>query len=98
MVDYFNEFKSKHKKDIKGNKRALRRLRNLEPVEKAMRDTKMDKRSINVIVLIGGSTRIPKTPYGKELNKSVNPDEAVAYGAAVQATILTGGTSKAVFL
>ena len=62
-----------------------------------MRDAKMDKSSINDIVLIGGSTRIPKTPYGKELNKSVNPDEAVAYGAAVQATILTRGTSMAVF-
>ena len=55
MVDYFNEFKSKHKKNIKGNKRTLRRLRNLEPVEKAMRDAKMDKRSINDFVLIGGS-------------------------------------------
>merc|ERR1712004_387520 len=69
----------------------------LEPVEKAMRDAKMDKSSINDIVLVGGSTRIPKIQKllsdffnGKELNKSINPDEAVAYGAAVQAAILNG--------
>merc|ERR1712064_51799 len=75
----------------------------LEPVEKAMRDAKMDKSSINDVVLVGGSTRIPKiqkllTDFfnGKELNKSINPDEAVAYGAAVQAAILTGDTSEAV--
>merc|ERR1712088_530991 len=75
----------------------------LEPVEKAMRDAKMDKSSINDIVLVGGSTRIPKIQKllqdffnGKELNKSINPDEAVAYGAAVQAAILTGDQSEAV--
>merc|ERR1712047_55652 len=75
----------------------------LEPVEKAMRDAKMDKSSINDIVLVGGSTRIPKGQKllqdffnGKDLNKSINPDEAVAYGAAVQAAILTGDTSEAV--
>ena len=152
MVDHFvNEFKRKHKKDMKGNKRALRRLRTacerakrtlsasaqanieidslfegidfytsitrarfeelcsdlfkgtLEPVEKAMRDAKMDKSSVNDIVLVGGSTRIPKIQKllqdffnGKELNKSINPDEAVAYGAAVQAAILSGDTSEAV--
>jgi len=152
MVDHFiNEFKRKHKKDISGNKRALRRLRTacerakrtlsasaqanieidslfegidfytsitrarfeelcsdlfkgtLDPVEKAMRDAKMDKSAINDIVLVGGSTRIPKVQKllqdffnGKELNKSINPDEAVAYGAAVQAAILVGDTSEAV--
>merc|ERR1712177_143391 len=152
MVDHFvNEFKRKHRKDISGNKRALRRLRTacerakrtlsasaqanieidslfegidfytsitrarfeelcsdlfkgtLEPVEKAMRDAKMDKSSVNDIVLVGGSTRIPKVQKllqdffnGKELNKSINPDEAVAYGAAVQAAILTGDTSEEV--
>merc|ERR1712158_45413 len=152
MVDHFvQEFKRKHKKDIKGNKRALRRLRTacerakrtlsasaqanieidslfegidfytsitrarfeelcsdlfkgtLEPVEKSMRDAKLDKSSINEIVLVGGSTRIPKIQKllqdffnGKELNKSINPDEAVAYGAAVQAAILSGDTSEVV--
>jgi len=152
MVDHFvNEFKRKHKKDIKGNKRALRRLRTacerakrtlsasaqanieidslfegidfytsitrarfeelcsdlfkstVDPVEKAMRDAKMDKSSIDDIVLVGGSTRIPKVQKllqdffnGKELNRSINPDEAIAYGAAVQAAILTGDTSEAV--
>merc|ERR1712048_214980 len=152
MVDHFvTEFKRKHKKDMKGNKRALRRLRTacerakrtlsasaqanieidslfegvdfytsitrarfeelcsdlfrgtLQPVEKALRDAKMDKSSIDDIVLVGGSTRIPKVQKllsdffnGKELNKSINPDEAVAYGAAVQAAILTGDTSEAV--
>merc|ERR1711887_413438 len=75
----------------------------LEPVEKAMRDAKMDKTAINDIVLVGGSTRIPKIQKllqdffnGKELNKSINPDEAVAYGAAVQAAILTGDQSEGV--
>merc|ERR1719283_600601 len=152
LVDHFvNEFKRKHKKDMKGNKRALRRLRTacerakrtlsasaqanieidslfegidfytsitrarfkelcadlfkgtLEPVEKAMRDAKMDKSSIHDVVLVGGSTRIPKIQKllsdffnGKDLNKSINPDEAVAYGAAVQAAILTGDTSEVV--
>ncbi|XP_030264351.1 heat shock 70 kDa protein 1 [Sparus aurata] len=72
----------------------------LEPVEKALRDAKMDKAQIHDIVLVGGSTRIPKIQKllqdffnGRELNKSINPDEAVAYGAAVQAAILTGDTS-----
>jgi len=152
MVDHFiNEFKRKHKKDISGNKRALRRLRTacerakrtlsasaqasieidslfegidfytsitrarfeelcsdlfkgtLEPVEKALRDAKLDKSAVHDIVLVGGSTRIPKVQKllqdffnGKELNKSINPDEAVAYGAAVQAAILVGDTSEAV--
>merc|ERR1711942_190901 len=152
MVDHFvTEFKRKHKKDIKGNKRALRRLRTacerakrtlsasaqanieidslfegidfytsitrarfeelcsdlfkgtLEPVEKAMRDAKLDKSAVHEIVLVGGSTRIPKIQKllqdyfnGKELNKSINPDEAVAYGAAVQAAILCGDKSEEV--
>merc|ERR1712136_358337 len=152
MVDHFvNEFKRKHKKDITGNKRALRGLRTacerakrtlsasaranieidslfegidfytsitrarfeelcsdlfkntLEPVEKALRDAKLDKASIDDIVLVGGSTRIPKIQKllqdffnGKELNKSINPDEAVAYGAAVQAAILSGDKSEEV--
>merc|ERR1711923_204649 len=152
LVDHFvNEFKRKHKKDISGNKRALRRLRTacerakrtlsasaqanieidslfdgidfytsitrarfeelcsdlfkgtLEPVEKALRDAKMDKAAIDDIVLVGGSTRIPKIQKllsdffnGKELNKSINPDEAVAYGAAVQAAILTGESHESV--
>uniref|UniRef100_A0A914DTY1 Heat shock protein 70 n=1 Tax=Acrobeloides nanus TaxID=290746 RepID=A0A914DTY1_9BILA len=69
----------------------------LEPVEQALRDAKLDKRAIDEIVLVGGSTRIPKIQkmlkeffHGKELNLSINPDEAVAYGAAVQAAILSG--------
>ena len=69
----------------------------LEPVEKVMLDAKMDKKSVDEVVLVGGSTRIPKVRQliqnffgGKELCQSINPDEAVAYGAAVQAAILTG--------
>jgi heat shock protein 1/8 len=69
----------------------------IDPVEKVLKDGKMDKGSIHEIVLVGGSTRIPKIQNmlseffgGKELNKSINPDEAVAYGAAVQASILSG--------
>jgi L1 cell adhesion molecule like protein len=63
----------------------------------------MDKSQIHEIVLIGGSTRIPKLQKllqdffgGKQLNKSINPDEAVACGAAIQAAILTGDKSKQV--
>jgi L1 cell adhesion molecule like protein len=69
----------------------------MEPVEQVLRDAKMDKSNVHEIVLVGGSTRIPKIQQmlssffnGKELNKSINPDEAVAYGAAVQAAILSG--------
>jgi L1 cell adhesion molecule like protein len=75
----------------------------LEPVEKALRDSKLDKSGVHDIVLVGGSTRIPKVQKllqdffnGRELNKSINPDEAVAYGAAVQAAILHGDKSEAV--
>lgn len=70
----------------------------LAPVEKVLRDAKMDKGQVHEVVLVGGSTRIPKVVQllqdffnGKEPCKSINPDEAVAYGAAVQAAILTGG-------
>ncbi|KAF7054435.1 hypothetical protein CFC21_062108, partial [Triticum aestivum] len=69
----------------------------MEPVEKCLRDAKMDKSTVHDVVLVGGSTRIPRVQQllqdffnGKELCKSINPDEAVAYGAAVQAAILTG--------
>lgn len=72
----------------------------LEPVEKALRDAKLQKNQIHEVVLVGGSTRIPKVQQlleeffdGKQLNKSINPDEAVAYGAAVQAAILAGDQS-----
>jgi L1 cell adhesion molecule like protein len=75
----------------------------LQPVEKALNDAKLDKNQIHDIVLVGGSTRIPRvqkllTDYfnDKELNKSINPDEAVAYGAAVQAAILSGDKDEAV--
>ncbi|KAG8651320.1 hypothetical protein MANES_07G114100v8 [Manihot esculenta] len=146
MVNHFvQEFKRKHKKDITGNPRALRRLRTacerakrtlsftaqttteidslyegigfyttitratfeelnmdlfrkcLVPVEKCLRDAKIDKSSVHDVVLVGGSSRIPKVQQllqdffnGKELCKSINPDEDVAYGAAVQAAILSG--------
>merc|ERR1712060_552374 len=152
MVNHFmTEFKRKHKKDIAGNKRAVRRLRTacerakrtlsasaqasieidslfegidfytsitrarfeelcadlfrgtMEPVEKSLRDAKLDKTQIHELVLVGGSTRIPKVQklleeffHGKALNKSINPDEAVAYGAAVQAAILGGDKHEAV--
>jgi heat shock protein 1/8 len=63
----------------------------LKPVEKALKDAKLEKARIDEVVLVGGSTRIPKIQRlleeffnGKELNKSINPDEAVAYGAAIQ--------------
>lgn len=73
----------------------------MDPVERTLRDAKVDKSSVQEIVLVGGSTRIPKIQKlvsdffnGKEPNKSINPDEAVAYGAAVQAAILSGDTSS----
>lgn len=146
IVDHLiEEFKRKNKKDIRGNNRAVRRLRTaaerakrtlssatqasieidslyegvdfytsitrarfeelcsdlfrstLDSVEKALKDAKLDKGSIDEIVLVGGSSRIPKVQKllseyfnGKQLCSSVNPDEAVAYGAAIQAASLTG--------
>lgn len=146
MVQHFiTEFKRKHKKDISGNARSMRRLRTacekakrtlssssqasieieslfdgidfytsitrakfeslcddlfrncLNPVERVILDSKLSKVDINEIVLVGGSTRIPKIINlikeffnGKEPCKEINPDEAVAYGAAVQASILAG--------
>nr|KAG5690346.1 hypothetical protein BaRGS_001268 [Batillaria attramentaria] len=75
----------------------------MEPVEQALRDAKLDKRQIHEVVLVGGSTRIPRIQKmlqefmgGKELNKSIHPDEAVAYGAAVQAAVLSGDTSESI--
>merc|ERR1712225_218268 len=149
LVNHFvQEFKRKHKKDMTGNPRAMRRLRTacerakrnlsssanasieidslfegidfyssitrarfedlcadlfrgtLEPVEKVLRDSKIDKGSVHEVVMAGGSTRIPKVNElisgffnGKEPARSINPDEAVAYGAAVQACVLTGGST-----
>ena len=148
MQHFMTEFKRKHKQDISGNKRSVRRLKtacekakrtlsssataNLEidslfegidfftsitrakfeslcmtlfqkcinPVSKVLQDAGCSKAQVDEIVLVGGSTRIPKVQQliseyfnGKELNKGVNPDEAVAYGASVQANIL-GGDSK----
>ena len=146
LVDYcMVDFKKKTGIDIKGNPRALRRLRTqcekakrilsaahqapiecetlaegedyntnisrakfeelcmdlfrqcMPPVESVLKDAETGKGQIHEIVLVGGSTRIPKIQQmltdffnGKALNKSINPDEAVAYGAAVQAAILTG--------
>lgn len=72
----------------------------MEPVEKVLRDSKISKSAVDEVVLVGGSTRVPKVQSllseffnGKELCKNINPDEAVAYGAAVQAAILTGNNS-----
>merc|ERR1719498_1335441 len=146
LVDYcMVDFKKKTGIDIKGNPRALRRLRTqcekakrilsaahqapiecetlaegedyntnisrakfeelcmdlfrqcMPPVESVLKDAEIGKGQVHEIVLVGGSTRIPKVQSmltdffnGKNLNKSINPDEAVAYGAAVQAAILTG--------
>ena len=71
--------------------------RTMDPVEKVLKDAKLSKSQIDEIVLVGGSTRIPKIQQllkdffnGKELCKDINPDESVAYGATVQAAILCG--------
>jgi heat shock protein 1/8 len=68
----------------------------IEPVDRVLKDAKMSKSEVHEVVLVGGSTRIPKVCQlikeyfnGKEPLKSLNPDEAVAYGAAVQAAILS---------
>jgi heat shock protein 1/8 len=68
----------------------------IPPVEKVLKDAGISKNQVHEVVLVGGSTRIPKVMQlisdffnGKELNRSINPDEAVAYGAAVQAAVLT---------
>ena len=73
----------------------------LEPVEQVLKDAKISKSLIDEVVLVGGSTRIPKVQKllsdffdGKQLEKSINPDEAVAYGAAVQGAILTGQSTS----
>lgn len=73
----------------------------MDPVEQVLMDAKLDKSQVHEIVLVGGSSRIPKIQQllsdffnGKTLNKSVNPDEVVAAGAAIQAAILSGDTSS----
>ena len=73
----------------------------MEPVEKVLRDAKLSKSQVHEVVLVGGSTRIPKVQQllseffnGKEPCKSINPDEAVAFGATVQAAILSGDNSS----
>jgi L1 cell adhesion molecule like protein len=75
--------------------------RTMDPVEKVLSDAKIDKSQVHEIVLVGGSSRIPKIQqllsdffHGKALNKSVNPDEVVAAGASIQAAILSGDTSS----
>ena len=74
--------------------------RTLVPIERVLEDSGMSKNEVHEIVLVGGSTRIPRIQQnisnyfnGKELNKAINADEAVAYGAAVQAAILSGVNS-----
>jgi L1 cell adhesion molecule like protein len=152
MVEYCSaEFKRKNGVDIRGNHRALRRLRTacerakrtlssaaqasieidslhegidfytivtrakfeelnmdmfrscIDPVERVLRDASLSKNLVHEVVLVGGSTRIPKVQQlvsdffnGKELCRSINPDEAVAYGAAVQGAILSGSQSAQV--
>jgi heat shock protein 1/8 len=74
----------------------------LDPVAQVLKDANIDKSKVDEIVLVGGSTRIPRIQKllsdffdGKKLEKSINPDEAVAYGAAVQAGILSGKATSA---
>ncbi|KAK3740164.1 hypothetical protein QZH41_014096 [Actinostola sp. cb2023] len=98
-IDFSEKLTKARFEDI--NKKEFRST--IEPVEKALRDAGLDKIKIHEIVLVGGSTRIPKIQEllsdhfnKKELNKSINPDEAVAYGAAVQAAILHGDKDEIV--
>merc|ERR1712226_1455357 len=125
MVDHFvKEFERKHKKNISGNKRALRRLRTAcERAKRTLSASAQANIEIDSLFegidyytsitrarfeelcsdLFRGSTRIPKIQKllceffnGKDLNKSINPDEAVAYGATIQAAILTGEEHESV--
>ena len=73
----------------------------MPPVENVLKDAEISKNQVHEVVLVGGSTRIPKIQQmlseffgGKQLNRSINPDEAVAYGATVQAAILSGEGSE----
>lgn len=75
--------------------------RTLDPVKQVFSDSGMDKKQVHQVVLVGGSTRIPKVQEmlreffdGKELSKEINPDEAVAYGAAVQGAVLSGAPDQ----
>jgi len=75
----------------------------MPPVERVLKDSGMGKGTVHDVVLVGGSTRIPKIQQliqdffnGKEANRSINPDEAVAYGAAVQAAVLTNQAGEAI--
>ncbi len=76
----------------------------LDPVKACLKDAKVDKSQINEVVLVGGMTRMPKVVetvksyFGREPNRSVNPDEVVAVGAAIQAGVLTGETKDVVLL
>ena len=76
----------------------------MEPVRKALKDAKLSASDIDKVILVGGSTRIPrvqelvKNELGKEPNKSVNPDEVVAMGAAIQGGVLTGEVNDIVLL
>jgi endoplasmic reticulum chaperone BiP len=77
----------------------------MKPVEQVLKDANIKKEDINEVVLVGGSTRIPKVQQllkeffeGKEPSKGINPDEAVAYGAAVQGGILSGAAGPDVVL
>lgn len=78
--------------------------KSFEPVKEALKDSKIDKKDINEVILVGGMTRMPliqekvKEFFGKEPNKSVNPDEAVAIGAAIQAGIIGGEVKDVVLL
>ena len=78
--------------------------RTLEPVRKALKDAKLSAKDINKVLLVGGSTRIPKVQevvkkeLGKEPSKGVNPDEVVAMGAAIQGGVLTGDVNDIVLL
>ncbi len=81
--------------------------RTLKPVEQVLKDAKVKKNEINDIVLVGGSTRIPKVQAmleeffnGKKVSKNINPDEAVAFGAAVQGGVLSGaeGTKEIILM
>ncbi|HLL61318.1 MAG TPA: molecular chaperone DnaK, partial [Candidatus Nitrosocosmicus sp.] len=78
--------------------------RSFGPVRDALKDAKVDAKEVNEVILVGGMTRMPKMQeevknfFGKEPNKSVNPDEAVAIGAAVQAGIISGDVKDVVLL